>query len=334
MTGDGITLGKSVVLAAYKYLKQQKNLGSISEMLDSVDIENMLSGVLEEISETEKLSGSHLKLPSLEEIFKNIKKEDSIDIDNVQEILCSYAKKAWHVGVLAYHTCTLIAFAIKTKEINNEDYSNVIKKIGLRSVIKDVCSIDKEIQLITQIAESYEQNEKGVTKGKQYVDLIKKAYKKGFAFEREFGGCAQCSIAACCETLGKDLEPIFQPATVLSGGCAVCIDGSCGSYSGAAIMIGSFIGRSFGGMLSGSDDDDYAKANELGQKLHKKYIDTYGGVTCKDVQKSVFGKAFLLSDQSELEGFRAAGAHEDRCPSVVAAASAWAVGILYDEGLI
>ena len=75
MSVDGAALGKSVVLAAYKYLEQQKNIGSISEMLDSVDIENMLSGVLEEISETEELSGSHLKLPSLEEIFKNIKKK-------------------------------------------------------------------------------------------------------------------------------------------------------------------------------------------------------------------------------------------------------------------
>ena len=334
MSEDGVTLGKSVVLAAYKYLEQQKNLGSITEMLDSDDIKNMLSGVLEEISKTEELSGSHLKLPSLEEIFNKIKKEDLIDPGDVQKSLCSYTKKAWHVGLLAYHTCRLIAFSIKNKEINDESYSNIIKEMGLRSVIKDICGIDKEIQLITQIAESYEQNEKEETKSKQYVELIKKAYKKGFAYEREFGGCAQCSIAACCETLGKDLEPIFQPATVLSGGCAVCIDGSCGSYSGAAIMIGSYIGRSFSGMLAGSDDDNYARANDLGQKLHKKYIDTYGGVTCQDVQKSVFGKAFLLSDQSELEGFRAAGAHEDRCPSVVAAASAWAVGILHDEGLI
>ena len=334
MSEDGVTLGKSVVLAAYKYLEQQKNLGSISEMLNSGDIEYTLSGVLEEISEAEKLSGSHLELPSLKEIFKNIKKEDIENFSDAQDVLCSYAKKAWHVGLLAYHTCRLIAFVIKTKEINDEEYSNIIKKIGLRNVIKDVCSIDKEIQLITQIAENYKQNEKGIIKSRQYIELIKKAYKKGFAYEKEFGGCAQCSIAACCETVGKDLEPIFQPATVLSGGCAVCIDGSCGSYSGAAIMIGSFIGRSFSGMLAGTDDNNYATANALGQKLHKKYIDTYGGVTCQDVQKSVFGKAFLLSDQRELEGFKAAGAHEDRCPSVVAAASAWAVGILHDEGLI
>ena len=100
------------------------------------------------------------------------------------------------------------------------------------------------------------------------------------------------------------------------------------------MMIGSFIGRSFSGMLADTDDEYYARANSLGRKLHKKYIDTYGGVTCQDVQKSVFGKAFLLSDKRELEGFRAAGAHEDRCPSVVAAASAWAVGIIYDEGFI
>ena len=217
MSVDGAALGRSVVLAAYKYLEQQKNIGSISEMLDNDDIKNMLSGVLIEISETEKLSGSHLEFPSLEAIFKNIKTNDLINYEDVQKTLCSYAKKAWHVGVLAYHTCRLIAFAIKAKEINNEDYSNIIKKTGLRSVIKDDCSVDKELQLITQIAESYEQNEKGITKSKQYVELIKKAYKKGFAYEREFGGCAQCSIAACCETLGKDPEPIFQPATVTVG---------------------------------------------------------------------------------------------------------------------
>ncbi len=334
MTGDGIALGKSVVLTAYKYLEQQKNLNCISEMLDGGNIEEMLTGVLEEISEAEEKSGSHLKLPSLEDIIKNIKKDDSTDWGNTQKLLCGYAKKSWHVGLLAYHICRLIAFAFKYNQINNEDYDSLIKKSGLRKAINDFCGADKEIQLVTQIAESYEQNEKGILKSRQYVELIKAAYKKGFAYEQEFGGCAQCSIAACCETVGKDLEPIFKSATVLSGGCAVCIDGSCGSYSGAAIMIGSFIGRSFEGMLADTDDEAYAKANELGQILHKKYIDTYAGVTCQDVQKSVFGKAFLLSDQNELARFREAGAHEDRCPSVVAAASAWAIGILHDAGLI
>lgn len=58
---------------------------------------------------------------------------------------------------------------------------------------------------------------------------------------------------------------------------------------------------------------------------------TYGGLRCHNVHRHELGRAFDLRDPAEREAFEAAGAHEDKCTSVVARAARWVVEIVGEE---
>jgi len=221
-------------------------------------------------------------------------------------------------GVYPFWLSALIASAMPEKLESN----------ALRETIMRRCGMEREVQLVTLIADQSSRAEW------KEPERVRQAFEKGFRYEQAYGGCSQCTIAACSEALGIPPEPLFQAATILSGGGAVCTDGSCGSYSGAMIMLGRYVGRSFKGMLADSDDENYARANRMGQKLHERYMQTYGDVRCNAIQERIFGRSFRLYDPDEVKAFGAASAHEEKCPSVVAAASSWVIEILEDEGLI
>ncbi len=229
-------------------------------------------------------------------------------------------------GIFPYYITALIAAGMRARYPHIADGE-------LRNTIKAHCGLEREVQVITLIEDQYRSMGRPCIIPERLL-LRRKAVEAGFRYEQVYGGCAQCTLAACFEALGKDAEPLFQSATILSGGGAVCTDGSCGSYSGALMVLGSVIGRSFKGMLADSDDEAYARANRMGQRLHEKYIRTYGDVRCAGVQECVFGRAFKLYDADEVKAFGAAGAHEEKCPSVVAAACSWTLEILDDEGLL
>jgi len=159
--------------------------------------------------------------------------------------------------------------------------------------------------------------------------LIAKAYELGFAYERDYHGCAQATIAAVQDALGIRNDFVFKAASGLSGGCGVLGDGMCGGYNGAAMVLSFFYGR----RRSRFDDDDENKksANRMIKTLHDRFIKEYGSVICRGVQTKIFGRSFNLRDKEEVRVFEEAGAHTDKCTAVVGNASAWAMEILLDE---
>jgi hypothetical protein len=66
-------------------------------------------------------------------------------------------------------------------------------------------------------------------------------------------------------------------------------------------------------------------------KLHDKFINEYGSILCKDIQKKIMGRSFNLWDPKDYEEFEKAGGHTDKCPDVVGKAAEWTVEILYDD---
>ncbi|MFQ3621855.1 MAG: C-GCAxxG-C-C family protein [Spirochaetales bacterium] len=165
--------------------------------------------------------------------------------------------------------------------------------------------------------------------------LAQKAYELGFAYEKEFRGCAQCVIAALQDTLGvrnRDTDFIFKSATGLAGGVAQETDGHCGAYSGGAMMIGYFLGRERENFAD--PEKIRLRTSALVSKLHKKFIETYGTVTCREIHTKIMGRPFYIKDPEELRKFDEAGAHTDKCTSVVGNAARWTVEILLEEGLI
>lgn len=164
--------------------------------------------------------------------------------------------------------------------------------------------------------------------------IIQKAYELGFEYEKTYRGCAQCTLATFFTMTGRPDPALFQAASGLSGGIAITGDGSCGGYTGGVLYMSSQIGRRLDRMLLDGDRTAQLKSYEMAQKLHDRFIEKYGGVTCADIHRRIFGKTYCLRTAEVREEFEAAGAHVDKCTSVVGNACAWTAEILLDEGLI
>jgi C_GCAxxG_C_C family probable redox protein len=177
--------------------------------------------------------------------------------------------------------------------------------------------------------------EREVTASMGNGSRFQKIYDLGFAYERDYRGCAQSVIAALQDGLGirnPDTDAIFKSATGLSGGVGSETDGHCGAYSGGAMIIAHLLGR---------ERDNFAdpgnirtRTSLLVSRLHTRFIAEYGTVTCSRIHTKLMGRPFYLRDLEEREKFNAAGAHRDKCTRVVGLAAAWTAEILENEGLL
>ena len=171
--------------------------------------------------------------------------------------------------------------------------------------------------------------------GREKQDLFDKISQLGFDYERDYRGCAQCTIAALQDGLGirnRDTDMIFKSATGFAGGVSRETDGNCGAYAGGAMIIAYFVGR---------ERDNFAdpqgirlKTFALTSRLHEKFIHTYGTVTCARIHTKIMGRPFYIKDPDELRKFDEAGAHTDKCTSVVGNTARWTAEILDEAGYL
>ncbi|MBN1852023.1 MAG: C_GCAxxG_C_C family protein [Pirellulales bacterium] len=141
----------------------------------------------------------------------------------------------------------------------------------------------------------------------QKHQIIDAAYRLGHQYEKQYGGCAQCTLAALQDVipfLAVD-KGLFRGASCLDGGATPNGLQNCGSFTGAAMAIGYLCGRQRNGKFEGTTD----QSHELIHKLYKQYETLYGSVLCKDVREK---------------------ANRD-CPEVVGLAAKWTAQILLDE---
>jgi mannitol-1-phosphate 5-dehydrogenase len=206
---------------------------------------------------------------------------------------------------------------------------------GAREAVVHFCGLAREPELVQLVVEQYEKAGQECLGDEEAgrVALIKEAYRLGFQSERRHRGCAQCALQALFEVTGTSDAALFESASGLSGGTALCGDGSCGAYTGGVLMMGRLVGRRLDHLAEGDKERQY-RSYGMAQKLHDRFVATYGGVACEEVHEVVFGRWYPLRTPEEREEFEAAGAHADKCTSVVGTACAWVAEILLDEGLV
>jgi C_GCAxxG_C_C family probable redox protein len=158
----------------------------------------------------------------------------------------------------------------------------------------------------------------------------KKAYELGRQYERTYGGCSQCVIAALQDTYDTRNDEIVKAATGLAAGGGGFTDGSCGAYAGAILALGSRLGRERDAL---TDIDAMQRNFGLVRQLHDRFIQEYGSVVCRNIQAKIFGRPYYLADPDEFAKFEKAGAHESHCPEVVGKACRWAAEIIEEAGL-
>jgi C_GCAxxG_C_C family probable redox protein len=160
-----------------------------------------------------------------------------------------------------------------------------------------------------------------------------KAYQLGQEYEQTYKGCSQSAVAAIQDALNIRNDDVFKAATGLAAGGGMCIDGSCGAYAGATMVLSSLLGR---------ERDDFEDRAEvlfknfaLIQKLREKFIQEYGSIACFNIQTRMFGRPYYLADMDDLNRFEEAGGHDERhCPEVVGKAARWAAELIIAENLI
>lgn len=159
--------------------------------------------------------------------------------------------------------------------------------------------------------------------------LLDRIYETGFHNEKNKRGCAQCTVAVMAEFFGVD-PAVFRAASAMSGGMARSGLGPCGAFTGGLLVLSYFFGRPLDRF--GQRGSTY-KDRSLALEYRSKFEEKYGGWFCKDVQKAIFGRSFDLSNEEGYEEFERAGAHVDKCPSVVGTAARWLAEILLREGI-
>ena len=74
-------------------------------------------------------------------------------------------------------------------------------------------------------------------------ELLEKAYKLGFEYEKTYRGCSQCAIAAIHDTLNIREDNMFKAATGLAAGGGLTGIGVCGGYVGGVMVLSQLCGR-------------------------------------------------------------------------------------------
>jgi len=131
-------------------------------------------------------------------------------------------------------------------------------------------------------------------------------------------------IAAIQDVFNID-KLLVKAVSSLSGGLCLSGEGPCGGYLAGLIIISFYFGR---------DRDNFSrlgyivKSSKIGLELNQYFLDKYGSIYCKDIQKKLFGRQFNLLNNDDFSEFERMGGHDIKCPEVVGNSAVWAVEVL------
>ncbi len=162
------------------------------------------------------------------------------------------------------------------------------------------------------------------------LDKTKQAYDLGFKYEKDYYGCAQSALLALQDTFDLKNEAVFKSASGLAAGIGL-MGLVCGAFTGGVMALSLKYGRDLQAYKAGDPEGKRLKSYEKARQLYKRFEDEYGTVICKDIQKKIFGRSFDLRDPQEFKEFEEAGAHVDKCPSVVGNAARWVAEIMLED---
>lgn len=166
---------------------------------------------------------------------------------------------------------------------------------------------------------------------KQKQKILEEVGNLACQYDKDFGGCSQCVVAAIKNTLGHIDDSVFKAATGLAGGVGLS-GNNCGAFTGGVLALSSFIGRDLEHI---SDPEGIRfESFRIARKLIDRFIAEYGSVNCCDIQTKIMGRSYILWQKDEHAAFIAAGGHDDKCPNVCKNAARWVTEILDEEKLI
>jgi len=144
-------------------------------------------------------------------------------------------------------------------------------------------------------------------------EISNRAFELAQKYEKECTGCAQTTIAGIFGALDIWNEDVFKAASGLADGLGLTGDGTCGSLSAGAMVMGYLFGR------ERKDFADMMKPMRsylLSKVLHDEFVEKYGSCRCYDVQHRLMGRTYNLYDPDELREAFSSGML-DHCSTLV-----------------
>ena len=269
---------------------------------------------------------------SMPEVLKNTQEY----FVECQENLVALALFCRQNGIMPYYITMILGYGFWHCQNNSEpcEVKTCIENKGIKEIVSEMLQISAKPDLVQMIYEHYLRAKDAQFENHRIVALKKQAYELGFNYEKKYKGCSQCALLTLFDIVGETDDLLFQEATGLSGGMAICNDGACGGYTGGILMMGKYVGRRIDQMKIDGDKDHQYTAYYMAQALHDKFIETFGSVICKDIHCSLFGTWYCLREKSVRDSFEAAGAHQDKCTVVIANACVWICEILVKYGYL
>jgi hypothetical protein len=159
-------------------------------------------------------------------------------------------------------------------------------------------------------------------------ELQQEAERLGFQYEKDAHYCPQATLAAIMDVLHFSDDALFKSCFGFHGGGGDTNNGPCGALVGGILAICWFFGRT---KTEFDLQIDNYQASGIVRKLQEMFEQEFGSFRCRDIHTCLFGRDFDIWSEEGLRDFLEAGAHDDRCPSVVGKGAAWAVGLIIDE---
>ncbi len=140
-------------------------------------------------------------------------------------------------------------------------------------------------------------------------EILDKAYQLGHTYEKQFGGCCRCTLAAIQDAVPfvPVEDSLFRAASCLDGGATPVGVQNCGGFTASGMVIGHLTGdiaRNGGQFCGGA-----GLAHRLLHRVYHRFQKAYGTVLCQDARKGTGGD----------------------CPEVCGRAARWVAEVLLEE---
>lgn len=149
--------------------------------------------------------------------------------------------------------------------------------------------------------------------------LAEEAYQRAFDYELEFGCCPQCVLASVQEVVGYVSDETIKASHGLSGGGGLQGEGLCGALTGGLLALGAKGGRDRDKLDKGRGIGNFQDAKELVERFRE----TFGGLTCKDLQEQFTGQTYDFWNADEYKAFN--DARGPKCAETTAIVTKWVV---------
>ena len=147
--------------------------------------------------------------------------------------------------------------------------------------------------------------------------MIQKACQLALDYEKQYGCCPQCVLAAIKETAGIVTDDVIKAGHGLSGGGGITGIGICGALAGGLLALGCQRGRT---------RTDFDKGKFIGnfqacKNLMDRFKEEHGGLMCQELQREFTGRTYDFWDPDEFANFKKA--RGDGCSDAIANVTRW-----------